>query len=337
MDVRRAKPIATLDLAQDVLIQKPEQDMLPIFELSDVYSSTLPGSGTWDLGSVYELPTPVLRMAGTASSFLPTPVTDPHSGNGHARDLGSSVLPTPSASNSHGNASRSDGSLLLPGVAAGLMPTPTARDSEGSGGSKPYHRTLTDATVREEMGTRTNPRHLLKTPTSQLAVNGGSQHPDKRKAGGHGPTLADEVEHLLPTPVASDVHNPPSPERARERHDEHPRGQKLSEHIIREGVLLPTPVASEGTKGGTQNSSEKIGQLWLSNAVQDLDLLPTPAAMNPNDGESLATWEARRQKYKKLAKNGNGFGTPLAIAVQRLPAGESTDPPSNDGNMLSDE
>ena len=41
---------------------------------------------------------------------------------------------------------------------------------------------------------------LLKTPTSQLAVNGGSQHPDQRKAGGHGPTLADEVEHLLPTP-----------------------------------------------------------------------------------------------------------------------------------------
>jgi len=40
---------------------------------------------------------------------------------------------------------------------------------------------------------------LLKTPTSQLAVNGGSQHPDKRKAGGHGPTLADEVEHMLPT------------------------------------------------------------------------------------------------------------------------------------------
>lgn len=43
---------------------------------------------------------------------------------------------------------------------------------------------------------------LLKTPTSQLAVNGGSQHPDQRKAGGHGPTLADEIEHLLPTPAA---------------------------------------------------------------------------------------------------------------------------------------
>lgn len=38
---------------------------------------------------------------------------------------------------------------------------------------------------------------LFRTPTAQLAVNGGSQHPDKRKRGGHGPTLADEVEHLL--------------------------------------------------------------------------------------------------------------------------------------------
>ncbi|MCJ0872915.1 DNA (cytosine-5-)-methyltransferase [Streptomyces sp. AP-93] len=44
---------------------------------------------------------------------------------------------------------------------------------------------------------------LLKTPTSNLGSNGGSQHPDKRKAGGHGPTLADEIE-LLPTPRASD-------------------------------------------------------------------------------------------------------------------------------------
>ncbi|MER7148199.1 hypothetical protein [Streptomyces xanthochromogenes] len=44
----------------------------------------------------------------------------------------------------------------------------------------------------------------MKTPTSNLGTNGGSQHPEKRKRGGHGPTLADEVEHLLPTPRASD-------------------------------------------------------------------------------------------------------------------------------------
>ncbi len=45
---------------------------------------------------------------------------------------------------------------------------------------------------------------LLLTPTSNLGTIGGSQHPDLRKAGGHGPNLSDLVEHLLPTPRASD-------------------------------------------------------------------------------------------------------------------------------------
>lgn len=54
------------------------------------------------------------------------------------------------------------------------------------------------------LGGRAADLTLLRTPTAQLAVNGGSQHPEKRKAGGHGPTLADEVEHLLPTPRATD-------------------------------------------------------------------------------------------------------------------------------------
>ncbi|MFI2213005.1 DNA (cytosine-5-)-methyltransferase [Streptomyces sp. NPDC020141] len=38
---------------------------------------------------------------------------------------------------------------------------------------------------------------LFKTPTANLASNGSAQHPDKRKAGGHGPTLEDEVVFLL--------------------------------------------------------------------------------------------------------------------------------------------
>lgn len=48
-----------------------------------------------------------------------------------------------------------------------------------------------------EGSTSEPPLPVLRTPTAQLAVNGGSQHPDKRKAGGHSPTLADQVEHLL--------------------------------------------------------------------------------------------------------------------------------------------
>lgn len=45
---------------------------------------------------------------------------------------------------------------------------------------------------------------LLPTPTAYLGQNGGSQHPDKRRAGGHQPSLQDVVEHLLPTPTVGD-------------------------------------------------------------------------------------------------------------------------------------
>ena len=53
-----------------------------------------------------------------------------------------------------------------------------------------------DLTNRRATGRIDGQVALLLTPTAQLAVNGGSQHPDKRKAGGHGPTLADQIEHL---------------------------------------------------------------------------------------------------------------------------------------------
>lgn len=45
-------------------------------------------------------------------------------------------------------------------------------------------------------GSSTEMERLLVTPNEQLAINGGSQPPEKRKAGGHGPTLADQIENL---------------------------------------------------------------------------------------------------------------------------------------------
>lgn len=56
---------------------------------------------------------------------------------------------------------------------------------------------VTDLRILVENGLLATGGRLLKTPTAQLSVNGGSQHPDKRRAGGHGPTLADQVEHEL--------------------------------------------------------------------------------------------------------------------------------------------
>jgi hypothetical protein len=48
-------------------------------------------------------------------------------------------------------------------------------------------------------------------------------------------------------------------------------------------------------------------------------LWPTPSAGNFNDGESLETWEARRQANKAKGINGNGQGTPLSIAAKLWP------------------
>ena len=54
-------------------------------------------------------------------------------------------------------------------------------------------------------------------------------------------------------------------------------------------------------------------------------LLPTPAAGAFNDGESVESWLARRDRQKKLGRNGNGIGTPLAIAIRLLPTPVASD------------
>lgn len=71
------------------------------------------------------------------------------------------------------------------------------------------------------------------------------------------------------------------------------------------------------------------GEAWIARLTW-----PTPAAANPNDGEDLATWLARRERLKETAKNGNGCGTPLAIAIQMWPTPTARDY-KNVGNQES--
>ena len=109
------------------------------------------------------------------------------------------TLPTPIAADSRDSASyRADGTPYsasrtrptLTDAVRHLLPTPTARDWK-SGASNLHGRNsrpLSEVVL------------LFKTPTAQLGTNGAAQHPDKRKAGGHGPTLDDEVSFLLPEP-----------------------------------------------------------------------------------------------------------------------------------------
>lgn len=85
--------------------------------------------------------------------------------------------------------------------------------------------------------------------------------------------------------------------------------------------LLPTPQAtdSEGPR------SDELLLAGLAEAHATGDLLPTPAAGNFNDGESVESWQARRDRLLAEGVNGNGMGTPLPIAVQLLPSPTARD------------
>lgn len=136
---------------------------------------------------------------------------------------------------------------------------------------------------------------LLKTPNANLATNGGSQHPDKRKQGGHGPTLADEVEWLLPTPKASDS--------ARGGMDTNELDRNAW-NLSSVGLLLPTPTARDwksGTGVTAQNSRP------LSEAIT---LLPTPTATSygSNRGGAAGRTGKVRPSLETLARS--GFRTP---------------------------
>lgn len=182
---------------------------------------TLPNWGTTVGGVLYELPTPELPTAESASS---------------------SLLPSPAAM----NAANDPGSLES---WQARKERQLALGRNGNGMGTPLGIAV---------------QTLLKTPTAQLAVNGGSQHPDKRKAGGHGPTLADEVEHLLPTPVVTDAAGTRNRTAGRSNpNSEHHSGTTLTDALC---PLLPTPRATDGTKGGP-NQRGSSGDLMLPSAV----------------------------------------------------------------------
>jgi hypothetical protein len=82
--------------------------------------------------------------------------------------------------------------------------------------------------------------------------------------------------------------------------------------------LFSTPDTAPEAPNTGSNSHKAGNVVGLGNQVRSL-LLPTPAAANPNDGEDIDGWLARRERVKESANNGNGMGMPLSIAVRMLP------------------
>lgn len=77
--------------------------------------------------------------------------------------------------------------------------------------------------------------------------------------------------------------------------------------------LLPTPLASDGEKGGP-NQRGGSGELRLSSVVQ---LFPTPTAMDMGRGRTRE-WDDWRGEMRERHGNGNGHGRSLEIEAQRL-------------------
>lgn len=131
-----------------------------------------------------------------------------------------------------------------------LLPTPKVTDE--------HHSSPADRD-RNAPGLRAI-RYLLPTPEANTATNGGSQHPDKRRAGGHSINLQDTVEHLLPTPAVNDMGAGKTPdawdawtEAMQARHGNgNGHGKSLEIEAQR---LLPTTRATDGTKGAVSRTA----------------------------------------------------------------------------------
>jgi len=130
---------------------------------------------------------------------------------------------------------------------------------------------------------------ILRTPTASQGEGGALGEEEARKRGNtvgirdQAMDLAkangEKVSRLMPTPNTMD-HLP-----ARSAEQKAKNKGKGGYSNVRETVvndLMPTPVASEGTKAPAQQTSEvkgKTGQVWLSNVAKDMEpTLPTPTA-----------------------------------------------------------
>ena len=117
---------------------------------------------------------------------------------------------------------------------------------------------------------------LLPTPDAYQGSRGGSQHPDKRRAGNHSVSLQDVVEQkLFPTPSVADTTGGHAS-----------RSGDRSNELLLPGVaksLIPTPTATHHARNATANrSSPKPTTNTTGTTLSDFAwLLSTGASTDP--------------------------------------------------------
>ena len=99
----------------------------------------------------------------------------------------------------------------------------------------------------------------------------------------------------MPTPTVAHLRNHDEPienyeARVQQWRDGELRGKPgVSLGVEVRRALLPTPVAAEGTKAPSQQTSEQkkaTGQVWLSNVARDIYLMGTPRVSSANGSTS---------------------------------------------------
>lgn len=241
----------------------------------ELFSQTWPTSGMTQGGMAFELPTWERPTGGSGSSLLPTP----RSGSRGSATETVRMLPTPKVlfqtpvasegakpSNTMGVARRkATGQVFLTNEIVTLcgldptevkfLPTPQATNNEN----------------RQSAGYGPNlGLALLPTPGAYDAMKGGSQHPEKRKAGGHQVGIADVIEHLplLPTPDAG----------AGQRGVNHPDRLRAARRQVTTADamthLLPTPTTADGTGGHKTRGGNRSDELLLAGIAESVTLPP---------------------------------------------------------------
>lgn len=306
------EPIATWNPARGVW-ERPETNIL--CEHSALYSETWPTSGMTRGGRLYPLPTPGHRTdASESSSLLPTPAA----GNFNDGEDLESWEARRQRNLTKGINGNGQGTPLAI-AAQQLLPTPRASDGPDSTSHartwSTTDRSLHTLVHTGELGA------LLKTPTAQLAVNGGSQHPDKRREGGHGPTLADQVEHqLLPTPAARDW-------KSGQSNLIGTNARPLSEVV--EMTLLPTPTARTQDRTPEEAAMRHLpGRAMGRNGGASPDLASV-AALLPTPMAADGGWTGNADG-KGARASSSGYG--LRNTSREISRGELTPSPSADGS-----
>ena len=110
-----------------------------------------------------------------------------------------------------------------------------------------------------------------------------------------------------PTPAARDYRSPNSQDSQARRGRDVETGQQLPNYVAHQWT---TPMAQDSEQAGSEaygRTLAKLSRQW-----------PTPDAGVFNDGESVAGWDARREKVKQAVGSGSGMGERLTIEAKRF-------------------